>query len=246
MYDDMGNRQLIGFSTNDLYYWNVSLDEKVKFCFGLGVNAIELGFDSVEDLLGYEVSEEMVGIFEKFEFISVHAPEIKKEGAEKVFEKLRFLCEKIGVKGIVLHYDTIDDFEVFDKSGLSFVIENMDSRKSCGTSVEEFAELGRKYKNLGFVLDLKHVYEHDNSMEMAEEFIEVMGDRLCHMHVSGSNKKYSHCPVCVADNRGAIERILKLGVDVPYILEGVLWGDREKLAKRELEYIRGLGLGLYR
>lgn len=232
-------KRVIGFSTNDLYYEKMSLDEKVKFSFDVGANAIELGFNSVEDLLKYEVSEKTKEILLGFDFVSVHAPKISKEDSERVFERLRYLVKEIGIKGIVIHYDGIEDFGMFDSSGLPFAVENMNSDKVCGKTLNEFRELADKYKNLKFVLDLQHAYEHDNSMRLAGSFVEVMGDRLSHLHVSGrSGKVFHHIPVCVANNGKVILKGLKICGDVPIILEGLLDGDVEELARRELEEIK--------
>ncbi len=145
------DKNIIGFSTSDLYYLNETLDEKVLFFSELGTNAVEIGFHSTKGLLEYEINED---VFKGFDFISVHVPSFEDSEQDKVFGKLRDLVERIGVKSIVVHYDRVEDFEILNSSGLPFAIENMDQDKACGKSVEELRELRDKYPNLKFVLDL--------------------------------------------------------------------------------------------
>ena len=114
----------------------------------------------------------------------------------------------------------------------------MDSKKSCGASLKEFIELKNKYPKLKFVLDLQHAYEHDESMYFAKEFIKNMKDRITHFHVSGFDEKCSHAPVYSSDNRHAIEKILKMDINFPFILEGLIREDYVNIAKKEISYIR--------
>ncbi len=80
-------------------------------------------------------------------------------------------------------------------------------------------------------------------MNMAFEFIEMAGDKLSHMHVSGEGGGiFHHFPVCISGNKDAIEKVLRAGVSVPIILEGLMKDGYEELARRELEYFEGLGL----
>ena len=113
----------------------------------------------------------------------------------------------------------------------------MDRRKSYGTHPDQFRVLKRKY-NFGFVLDVEHAYEHDSSMKLAREFVEVMGDRLKHMHVSGFRESEIHVPTYFAVNKKEITEVLKMGLSVPKILEGILLEDIPNSIMEELEYIR--------
>lgn len=231
----------IGFTTGSLYKTEISFEERVRLYYSAGADAIELSFSTPDKLFDYDLSEESEENIRKFSSISIHAPwkEVRYKNDDntiRIIEKLRTLCDKFPVTGLVLHPDTIDDFDILEQSGLPFLIENMDRRKTYGTHPDQFRELKKKY-SFGFVLDVEHAYEHYSSMQLAKEFIEVMGDRLKHMHISGCSETEIHVPVCCADNREAITEILKIGVNVPKILEGVLSGDIDGLIKRELDYV---------
>lgn len=232
----------IGFTTGSLYGSGIQFNDRIKLYHSLGADAIELSFATPTQLFEYDLSEQSKQDIKKFASVSIHAPwkEVRYDSdpeTQTIINKLRTLCEQLPIKGLVLHPDTIDNFEVLDQSGLPFLLENMDRRKSYGTHPDQFRELKRKY-NFGFVLDVEHAYEHDSNMKLAKEFIEVMGDRLKHMHVSGCSKSEIHVPTYCAINKKDITEILKLGLTVPIILEGILLEDIPNSITKELEYIR--------
>ncbi len=232
----------IGFTTGSLYRSDVPFDERIRLYHSLGADAIELSFATLTQLFDYDLSNQSKQDIKKFASVSIHAPwkEVRYNldtKTQKIINKLRELCNQLPIEGLVLHPDTIDDFEILDQSGLPFLLENMDQRKSYGTHPEQFRELKRKY-NFGFVLDVEHAYEHDSSMKLAREFVEVMGDRLKHMHVSGYGESEIHVPTYCAINKKEITEILKMGLSVPIVLEGILLEDIPNSITTELEYIR--------
>lgn len=232
----------VGFTTGCLYRSGLSLNDRIKLYLSFGADAIELGFATPNELLAYELTEAAAGKIKQFKHISIHAPskEVRygsNSDTQKIIEKLKWLCSRLLIKGIVVHPDLIDDFKMLDQSGLPFLLENMDKRKSYGTHPDHIRDLKEKY-NFGFVLDVEHAYEHDPSMQLAQEFINVMGDRLKHMHISGCSRSEIHVPTSGAVNKKAITEILKMGSNVPKILEGILFKDVQNSIKRELEFVR--------
>ncbi len=232
----------VGFTTGSLYRSGLSLNDRIKLYLSAGADAIELGFSTPNELLAYELTEAAARAIKQFKHISIHAPskEVRygsNSDTRKIIEKLKFLCSRLLITGIVVHPDAIDDFELLEQSGLPFLLENMDKRKAYGTHPEHFRELKEKY-NFGFVLDAEHAYEHDPSMQLAREFIEVMGGRLKHMHVSGCSQSEIHVPTFRAVNKRAITEILKMGLNVPKILEGALLEEIQNSITRELEFVR--------
>jgi len=232
----------IGFTTGSLYRSNIPFDQRIGIYHSLGADAIELGFATPDQLFGYQLPKQTIADLSKFEFVSIHAPwkEVVYDSdstTQEIITKLRLICDQLSIQGLVLHPDTIRDLDILDQSGLPFLLENMDIRKPYGTHPEHIEELKRE-SDLGFVFDVQHAYEHDSSMQLARELVEVMGDRLKHMHVSGSGESEIHVPTYCAVNREAIAEILELGIGVPKILEGILLEDIENLARSELEFIR--------
>lgn len=232
----------VGFSTGSLHQIGMPFDERIRLYLSLGAEAIELGFATPSTLLEYQLSNQSISDIKEFRSVSVHAPwKGLRYGSDnstrKVVDKLRRLCDDLPITGLVLHPDTIDDFDMLNKSGLPFLLENMDIRKSYATHPDQFREFVKNYQ-FGFVLDVQHAYEHDHSMAIAKEFIEVMGDRLKQMHVSGRSASEIHVPVFQSSNRESILDILKLGLNVPKIFEGIVVKDIRNTIQQELSYVR--------
>lgn len=232
----------IGFTTGSLYFSQIPLKNIVKMYYSLGADAIELSFSTPNALLEYKFDKEIIKDIQKFETISIHAPwkEIRYDSGDdtdKIIKKLKRIYDKLPIKGIVLHPDRVDGFERLEKTGLPFLIENMDQRKEYGISPEQFKIFKKDY-NFGFVLDLQHSYEHDPTMKTAKKLIKIMGDRLKHIHVSGCNQFERHAPTYLADNKKSISKILKMGINTPKILEGILSENIKETIKNELRYIR--------
>lgn len=233
----------IGFTTGCLKDSGMSICDIADFYSSVGADAIELSFATPKELMGFELSDKVLKSLERYKHISIHAPwkECRyrvSADTDKMINKLKQLHGKINSSGIIFHPDTIELFGRLEKSGLPVLMENMDHRKGFGTRPEHIKDIKDNY-NFGFVLDLQQVYEHDPSMRMAKEFIDVMGYRLKHLHVSGQNGSNNHFPVYAAENRENITKILELGLCVPKIAEGILIGDIKKSASEELSFLRG-------
>jgi hypothetical protein len=232
----------MGFSTGCMHNLGISYNDSLNNYSSFPVEAIELSFAVPNDLFKFNPNKYFLNLIKLYGYASIHAPWKgirygKNEETGNVVKGLTKLCEDFYVDGIVIHPDVVDDFFVLEKSNLPFLIENMDIRKKLGIKPEEFERFKRDY-SFGFVLDIEHAYEHDPSMNMAKELIEVMGDRLRHLHVSGQDFKTKyHSLIYDADNKEEITKILRIKKDVPWILEGILSQDFEEEIKRELEFL---------
>lgn len=233
----------IGFSTGYLNHkLKIPLKEVITLCLNVGANATELSCMSHEELTELELDEELIKTLNNFDYVSIHAPSkgityAKNKITREVMEKLNFLTKKLPIKSIVVHPSVIEDFFALEQTNLPIIIENMDKRHEKYTTPQHFQELKEKH-HLGFVLDLQHAFEHDPTMRLCKELIEVMGDNLKEMHVSGYNKEQKHAPVHLSDNKEAISKILKLKPEIPIILEGCISDSLEETAREEINYIK--------
>lgn len=234
--------QKSGFTTGCLYKLNMPLEKCIEFYSSIRANAIELSFSTVQALMNFELSRELSENIKKYGFISIHAPWINftydfNSETNNAIKKLSEIQERLPINGIVFHPDTATNLDILANSSLPVLIENMDSRKKLRTTPEYFEELKRKY-NFGFVLDIQHAYEHDSEMNLANELIKVMGNKLNHLHVSGCTDSQIHFPVHLSKNKDKISRILKKNLPVPKILEGILLEDIHNTASNELQFIK--------
>ena len=237
-------RGLIGFSTGCLHYRaDIPIVDKLKIFLRSGATVVELSFGTPKQLFEFSLDEAIKSKLMKFSKITVHAPfkEIRyfddTGNTDEVIIKLKELFDNLPISGFVFHPDTIANFIGLEVIGLPVLIENMDRNKKIGISAEDIAAIKDDY-NFGFVLDLQHAFEHDPSMDLANEMLQIMGERLSHLHVSGEFGDHHHIPLHLAQNQEAIGRILKLMPSVPVILEGVFMGlEPLASAKRELAYL---------
>ncbi|UCH02010.1 MAG: hypothetical protein JSV20_09385 [Candidatus Bathyarchaeota archaeon] len=235
--------ETIGFSTACLWRLNIPFYEKIKCFSSFGANALELCYVTPTELNEFKLTSEMIADIKKFDYISIHAPfkevRYKRDVTTKnIIEKLCLFCEQLSIQGIVIHPDITDDFKYLEKSGLPFLVENMDYRKKFGKTPEHFRGLIKEY-NFGFVLDTQHAYENDATMKLGIELISIMGDRLKELHVSGRTQSEIHSLVHASDNRDLIQQALKLCIGVPKIVEGYFSsGNIRQSASNELKFMR--------
>lgn len=233
----------VGLSTGCLYKAGVGIEEAIKLYKSLGANAIEISFGHSPELFDFNLTQETIKEVRKYDSVSLHGPwDIRYDKnikTEQVIEKLRYFSENLGAEGIVVHPDTVDSFSVLEKSGLPFLIENMDTRKKFGTHPDAFERIKQAY-GFGFVLDIKHAEDHDYSMELAKKLLDVMADRLAHFHVSGSDHNNKHMPTYAAKNKDSIAEILSLGKDVLRISEGIISDNIEQTISEELAFLRSV------
>lgn len=235
----------VGFTTGSLYKTKISMEDRIKLYYEIGANAIEISFLGYKELFDFIPSEEIIKIIKKFEYISLHAPGMKlrydkSEETKEVLKRLEWWCNIVPVNGITIHPDRIDDYGVLEETNLPFLVENMDINKKSHTHPRDFKELKKRY-DYGFVLDLQHIYEHDKSMNLADEFCSLLKEELGHIHASGQTSEESHTLIYTSDNKIEISEALKKYKNTPIILEGVaLNEDVEGSLRKELDYIRSL------
>lgn len=237
-----------GFSTGCLYKTGLRLLQIIDIYSKVGADAIELGFSNEQALENLELTPELATKLSRFQYVSVHAPWITKNYASydqigrKIFTRLERITGELPISGVVFHPDKFEDLSILEKTKLPVLIENMDIRKTIGINPDYFTDLMRRF-NFGFVLDIQHAYEHDNTMTMAQEMIDAMGSGLKHLHVSGANRENpNHSLVYCADNRDEIVRTLAKTGNVPRIFEGVVTLPIVETAEKELNFMNSLFL----
>lgn len=151
-----------------------------------------------------------------FRYLSVHAP-VKHLRVEE--EELIGWLQSLpsDVNAIVAHPDTIDSPGLYRLLGKRLVIENMDTRKATGRTVEELEPVFAELPEAGFCFDIAHAWSIDPTMELAGELLDHFGDRLRHVHLS-SLENGNHVPV-LPEHDHLFQPLLDRCRDVPWILE---------------------------
>jgi len=215
---------ILGFSTGCLYkikkYHRVS-NEIVEEFKALGCNAIEfncLSSENFQAIFDNISKDDLVG----FEYVSVHAPSFGKltgdesrnalDLAQKVYEKLNF-------NHLVIHPNEINDWNIFQKYLFPISIENMDSRKDVGRTVESMKKIFGIYDG-AMTLDLNHCFMNDQSMKLANDMNSEFGKRIEEVHLSGCDEYKQpsyHDPIYKTKQRVILDAIPDK--DIPIIIE---------------------------
>ncbi len=232
----------VGFSTGCLCKTPVGIEQKIRVYRDAGATALEIMLFRPPEVRDLQVTPALEQLCASFNRVSLHAPPRDMHYGpnplcEEVLDKIRHIRSKIDLHSIIVHPELVDDYDYLAASGLPIAIENMDRRKQIGIHPDYFRWLGRHY-DFKYCMDLQHVWEHDPSMKLAEEFRDVMGERLAEMHVSGCTDFELHHPTYVAMNKDAIAKALALKIPVPKIMEGVLSHMPANSVKEELDFVR--------
>lgn len=233
----------IGFTTGCLYKTDISFGDRIKLYSSLGAEAIELSFSRPDELLKFKLKNETKKIIGKFRTVTIHAPWINVNydddtKTREILKSLRSLSNDVNPLGVVFHPDIIKDFNVLEISRMPIVIENMDKRKNYGNKLEHIKEIKDKF-SFNFILDIQHSYENDPTNSLCRELIKLMGKKLKYIHISGYSDDNNHALGFESKNKIEIEKILKLKLNVPKIMEGIMTQDINNKILKELKFIRG-------
>jgi hypothetical protein len=118
-----------------------------------------------------------------YSHVSVHAPSAFTSAEEPRIAAALLSCARRGWL-IVVHPDTIHNSRIWLEFGDRLCIENMDTRKRCGRSVEELRPVFASLPQASFCFDVAHARQCDTSMIEAYRLLHAFGDRLAQIHIS--------------------------------------------------------------
>jgi len=177
---------ILGFSSGCLYKTHGGLARETFDIFrNIGCNAIEIMCHGIADLP--QLAEITLKDLRGFEHISLHAPifkNISEEELEKMLLQLEKVHQKIGFAYVVIHPDTVSNWEIFSRFSIPFAIENMDKRKGSCKNVADLRKIFEQ-ADAKMVLDVNHCFSNDPSMKLASEFVEAFRGRIAGIHLSG-------------------------------------------------------------
>jgi len=153
-----------------------------------------------------------------YSYVSFHAPSNFSQLEEA------WVCEKLyeGVPGswpIIVHPDTIFDFEHWIRFGKRLAIENMDRRKPVGRTACELQDIFNRLPDALLCFDVGHARQCDPSMTEAFLILSKFAGRLAQVHISEVNSASQHDPISHGAKL-AYQRIAALIPEsVPVIIE---------------------------
>jgi len=226
----------IGFASGFVYriFPQVS-NESIEACLNLGCGAFELHTNSSREDMDLAANLNKKEL-EKFEFTSFHFPKWKdKDEARRILSQTRKLHEIFNFDAITVHADLfMNDHDIFDSMDLPFSIENMDTQKETGRTLEQMKEI-MSGNNSAVTIDVNHAMDNDPSFKLAQDLWDEFGPRVSHFHLSGLGEaKGSHLPLFKTGQNRLLD--FMKGKNLPIIIESMCENLEE--AKKELEFIK--------
>lgn len=174
-------QNLIGVSTAPLARYNCPLS--VDIANTIPMNAIELSFLRKRELMP---AFGMMDTFDlsQYQYISIHASSDLKRRDEEVIGNILYQYALNHNRNMIVHPNTIIDFDLWRSFGNFVCIENMDARRDDGRTVREMEVIFARLPEASFCLDIGHARQIDGSMKMAADMIREFKCRLKELHVS--------------------------------------------------------------
>lgn len=220
----------LGVGTSN--FWNgkeINNNKAIKEITSLRVEAIEIYFEDSP------LSKESLGLLQKFDFVTVHAPVVPysdNKKTKKLLIKLKTFYDLINAKFIVFHAHNIENFDLLLDYDWNICIEN--SRKGKNWDFKRLKELFERYPQFGFVLDTCHAGEF--SRKEIDLLFDKFKDRIKYIHLSAADEGKSHQGLHTLDEEylSQFEKIIYFGK--PLITE--LWKPDPETIKKEIEFLK--------
>lgn len=201
-----------GFMEDQRSDWQAQVS-RARLASSVAVELSALSEEEVEPLLEFLRS----GPALPFLFKSVHGPAknrvLGEEDLVGLLSQFHDLCD-----GIVMHPDTMHDYEAYAMLGADLIVENMDARKDGGRTVEELEAVFSELPDARFCFDIAHAWSIDPTMELAGELLDAFATRLSHLHISSLDDDLHHMSL-TREHEELFAPVLKRCRDVPWILE---------------------------
>jgi hypothetical protein len=207
---------LIGFSTGAVALGN--FEPALALLGDTSMTAVELSALRLRELPGLISALPKLDL-RQYSYVSIHAPSSFSEPEEEnVVQLLQNVPED---RPIILHPDTIFDFELWRPFGRKITIENMDRRKQVGRSAEELKYFFEKLPDARLCLDLAHVHQFDRTMTEAYRILKTFAHRICQLHVSELDSTGHHYPLSIGTMQAFAEIASMIPAEAAIILESL-------------------------
>jgi hypothetical protein len=228
---------IVGFSTGALAFGDFA--RALELLEPTGATAVELSalrYTELPRLLN-ALPSLLKKLNERYQYVSFHAP-TDFQDEHHLVKQLAHVAD-FGLN-IIVHPDTIRDASLWRELGNRLCLENMDSRKPTGRTVEELQSFFLDLPEAKLCFDIAHARQVDPSMTVAARILSALGDRMVQAHFSELNSIGKHFAMSYGAKH-AYEIFADVLLQVPIILESVV-GQTEITAEiSKVHAILGLG-----
>ena len=211
----------IGFSTGALARGDFS--RGLELLKEAGLRNVELSALRREELPGLMHYIQTADLGD-FDYVSIHAPSAYPIEVEtKIAEDLTPAIEKN--LHVVVHPDSISNFEPWRRFGRLLCIENMDKRKPTGRTVPELREIFERLPEASLCLDVAHSRQVDPTMGDAADILRKFASRLAQVHVSDVNSSSEHERLNLTASMAFQKIAASIPTRIPLVLESPLYSE---------------------
>jgi hypothetical protein len=204
----------IGFSTGALALGDFKVG--LNLVRGKEINAVELSALRVRELP--ELMEALPNLqLKQFSYVAIHAPSLFS--AEEEDAIVAHLKQVPNEYPIIVHPDTIHEYEKWGGFRDQLLIENMDRRKSDGRTAKELSAWFDRLPSARFCFDLAHARHFDSTMTEASLMISQFRERICQVHISELDSASHHFPLSYSAVRAFSEVSWNLPKTAAFIIE---------------------------
>lgn len=181
---------MIGYSTGAIAKSNLKLAEERIISYGLkSIEYSALRFHELEPAISFLLNTPLINFLSYYSF---HAPSKFSSLEElKLINNLSFLCNRLPIN-IILHPDSLHNWELWKPIEQFLCFENMDPSKSFGTSVQDLSSVFNYFPLSGFCFDIAHAYKIDPSLKLAKDLTFKFSERLRQVHISELDHNNHH------------------------------------------------------
>ena len=127
----------------------------------------------------------------QYEYISIHAPS-SFSPEQEIWLSRRLHYSVPEAWRIVIHPDSIIDFNNWKCFGPRIAIENMDRRKGIGRTARELSAIMSELPQASLCFDIGHACQFDPSMTEAFLILTAFRHKLVQVHLSEVNSRSQH------------------------------------------------------
>lgn len=222
----------IAISTSAFCLWDIGPKRKLDICRNLGFEKIVVAFSTIKMLRTFTSIEELRDELKYFSDVSVLAPwRGVKYGNNKltleIINLLNDFSEKTNIGSVVFNFDSIIDFEVFDKCKFKYYIKNPNR-----ASWSDFCKAKEIY---GFdtVLDINRATRFDSYLD---NYIKKYQGDISSIHISGYNELLGRTPIIESEQVILLDQVKD--IDAPVVIEGLFTPGDFDTIRSEIDLIQ--------
>jgi sugar phosphate isomerase/epimerase len=237
----------ITISTGSCYDLKLKGNDAIRFILDYDIDGIELCFAYQNDLMEFELDEDLKKRLTEKKFNSIHMPWIDFEYENnsktiKILEKTNKLAKQVNARYVVFHPSSIKDFKVLNQLKTQVAIENLHRDDKQYSTFESIKETLGKYSFLKLVFDTNHAFITQNNFD---DYLtlkdDIIGIHACSQWIrKKDNKEKAHGFIQEADEKQLelYTPFFKLGK--PIMIEADFYPEKKELIEKEIKLLRKL------